>query len=232
MPQATERRPTDGRSSRWAAHNAQRRRDVLDAAIEAIEQHGVGVTVQQIAEQVGLPRPVVYRHFDGRSDLGEQIRARIVELRLAELEPTLRPDGTVAEAVGHAVRTYLHWVERHPRLHHFLGAGRHHERAAGSPAVNGARQAVADQLTALFTAALARFGKDTALARATAFGVIGLVDGVVNAWRSDRARAVAPAEVASRLADSIVAVVESNARALGLAVHADTPVQELFHGRR
>lgn len=203
---------------------------MLDAAIEAIECHGVGVTVKQIADRLGLPRPVVYRHFSGRTDLDEQIRARILDMLLAELDPALRPEGTVAEAVRHAVSSYLGWVERHPRLHHFLGTGRHHERATGSPAVSGARDAIAARLAALFTAALAHFGKDTSFSRPMAYGVIGLVDGVVNAWRSDPESGVAPAEVVGRLTDSILALIESNARALGVAVHGDTPVQELLRG--
>ncbi|MPY77075.1 MAG: TetR family transcriptional regulator [Actinophytocola sp.] len=203
---------------------------MLDAAIEAIERHGVGVTVKQIADRLGLPRPVVYRHFNGRSDLDEQVRARILELLLAELEPALHPDGTVAEAVRHAVGTYLGWVDRHPRLHHFLGAGRHHERVTGSPVVSGARDAIAAQLAALFTEALAHFGKDASFARPMAFGVVGLVDGVVNAWRSDPASAVTPAEVTSRLTDSLLALFESNAGVLGISVHADTPVRELLRG--
>lgn len=230
VSRVTERHAADGRSSRWDEHNAQRRLDVLDAAIEAIEQHGVGVTVKQIADKVGLPRPVVYRHFNGRTDLDEQIRARILEMLLAELEPALHPGGTVAEAVWHAVGTYLGWVERHPRLHHFLGTGRQRERATGSSVVSGARHAIAAQLAALFTEALAHFGKDASFARPMAFGVIGLVDGVVNAWRSDPASVVAPAEVTSRLADSILALIESNARALGIPIHADTSVGELLRG--
>lgn len=194
---------------------------MLDAAIESIERDGVGVTVKQIAERLGLPRPVVYRHFDGRTDLDEQIRKRILEMLMAELEPALRPDGTVAEAVRHAVGTYLAWVDRHPHLHHFLGA-------SGSPVVGGARNAVVAQLTALFTAALDHFGKDASFARPMAFGVIGLVDGVVNAWRSDPASTITPADVTHRLADSLIALIGSNARALGIPVHADTPVRRLM----
>lgn len=230
VSRATERHAADGRSSRWDEHNAQRRLDVLDAAIEAIERHGVGVTVKQIADRLGLPRPVVYRHFDGRTDLDEQIRARILEMLLAELEPALRPEGTVAEAVRHAVGTYLAWVDRHPRLHHFLGTGRHHERVTGSPVVSGARNAIAAQLAALFAEALSLVGKDASFARPMAFGVIGLVDGVVNAWRSDSTSAITPAEITSRLTDSLLALIESNARALGVDVHADTPVGELLRG--
>lgn len=107
----------DGRSTRWNAHNRSRRRRILDAAIEVIETDGPDVSVQQIADRVGLPRPVVYRHFTDRDDLDEQIRAHIVEIFLADLTPALSPEGTALHAIRHAVDTYLGWIETHPKLH-------------------------------------------------------------------------------------------------------------------
>ncbi len=49
----------DGRATRWDAHKAQRRVEVLDAAVELIERAGPVVGLQQIVDHVGLPRPVV-----------------------------------------------------------------------------------------------------------------------------------------------------------------------------
>lgn len=72
---------------------------MLAAAVDAIEQDGPDVGVQRIAELAGLPRSVVYRHFTNRSDLDERIRQRVVDLLMAELAPTLRPGGTVQEAI-------------------------------------------------------------------------------------------------------------------------------------
>lgn len=217
----------DGRTHRWTEHKAQRRDEVLDAAVAAIETVGVDVTVKQIAERLGLPRPVVYRHFDGRPDLDEQIRGRILEQLLAELLPTLRPDGTVRHAVQHAVGTYLHWVDRHPLLHRFLGTGSHHDGGVGSPALLGARNVVGSQLAELFAAVLRAFDADAALARPMAFGVMGLVDGAVNAWRGEPGSLTA-AQLERQLTLSLLALIDANARPLGIPITADTPVSALL----
>ncbi|MDQ3576647.1 MAG: TetR/AcrR family transcriptional regulator [Actinomycetota bacterium] len=89
----------DGRSTRWDAHKLQRRLEILDAAVAAIEQDGPHVGVKQIAERVGLPRSVVYRHFTGRADLDEQIRQRIIDGLMIRLTPTPHPDGTMLAAI-------------------------------------------------------------------------------------------------------------------------------------
>ena len=65
----SERR--DGRQARWERHNQQRRRQIIDAAIEVIEEAGPGgeLHVQQIATRAGVNRTVVYRYFEDRADL-------------------------------------------------------------------------------------------------------------------------------------------------------------------
>lgn len=113
---ATPTRAADGRSTRWNGHKARRRADMLDAALTVIEENGTDISVQQIADRLRVPRPVVYRHFDGRTDLDDAIRRHILEALLAELLPRLRPDGTLRDAVRGAVGTYVGWVERHPNL--------------------------------------------------------------------------------------------------------------------
>lgn len=221
---------TDGRSKRWEAHNARRRVEMLDAAIATIEAEGIEVSVRQIAERLGVPRPVVYRHFNGRQDLDEQVRGRILEMLLSELEPTLRPDGTVRQTIRRAVGTYLRWIERHPRLHHFLGTGPHRERGGGSRVVAGARSAIGGQLSELLAAALRGSGKDTAPARPMAFGVIGLVDGAVNSWRSDADSTLTAHDLEALLSESIVTLFVSNARLLGITIDPDTPASTLIGG--
>lgn len=219
----SSRPESDGRADRWRAHNARRRDEVLDAAIAVIDEDGVHVPVQRIADRLGLPRPVVYRHFGGRVDLDEQIRKRILNMLLSEVVPALRPDGTVGQTVRHAIGTYVHWIERHPNLHQFLGV-----RAATSPALTGARSAIATQLAELFTAALRRFDADTALAGPMAFGVMGLVDGVVNSWRRLPDANAETAQVENMLTRSLLVLLDANAHDLGIALSADTPVSELF----
>ncbi|GAA2803983.1 TetR/AcrR family transcriptional regulator [Saccharopolyspora taberi] len=218
----------DGRATRWDAHKAQRRLHVLDAAIAAIEQEGPAVGVKVIAERAGLPRSVVYRHFDDRSDLDEQIRQRIIDSLMAELAPTLRPAGTPKEAIRRSVTVYLGWIERHPRLHAFLGARSGATLATSSRVVSGTKTAIAAEAAGLFEQVLRKFGKDTSLSTPLASALVGLVDATVNRWLADRGNGVTTDQLAEFLTRSIWLVLDGNLRALGLELPPDTPVSELL----
>lgn len=222
----SERTPpaaADGRSTRWNGHKARRRADMLDAALAVIEANGTEISVQQIADRLKVPRPVVYRHFDGRTDLDEQIRGHILDSLLAELLPRLSPDGTVRDAVRGAVGTYVGWVERHPNLHRFLAAA--DPQGESSRALVGAKDRIGGQLANIFADTLARYGLDRNRARPMAFGMVGFVDGVVNSWRADGT--LTSEQVEGILAESVLALIEGNARSLDVPISRDTVVSDL-----
>lgn len=196
---------------------------MIEAAIAEIETGGVDISVRRIADRLGLPRPVVYRHFSDRADLDEQIRRRILESLMAELMPTLRPDGTVDAAVRASVGTYVGWIERHPRLHHFLGVGARHPTES-SPGIAGARQRIGVRLAEMFVAA----GVEPGLARPLAYGHIGLVDGFVNSWRADADSPLTSDEVIDVLAESTLVLIEGNARGLGTRITRETVLGDLL----
>ncbi|UFS98716.1 TetR/AcrR family transcriptional regulator [Nocardia huaxiensis] len=214
----------DGRSTRWNGHKAQRRVAMLDAALAVIEDNGIEISVQQIADRLHVPRPVVYRHFDGRADLDEQIRRHILDSLLAELLPRLRPDGTVRDAVRGAVGTYVSWVEQHPNLHRFLTAAA--PQGESSNVLAGARDRIGGQLADTFADTLARFGIDRNRARPMAFGTVGFVDGVVNSWRA--APTLTSEQVEGILTESVLSLLEGNARSLDVPLTRDTLVAEVF----
>ncbi|QIS04585.1 TetR family transcriptional regulator [Nocardia brasiliensis] len=214
----------DGRATRWHGHKARRRADVIDAAITVIEESGVEVSVQQIADRLKLPRPVVYRHFDGRTDLDEQIRRQILESLLAQIMPTLHPDGTVRDAVRGAISTYVRWVERHPNLHRFIGGA----APQGETSLAGARDRIGARLADMFALWLSGFGIDQARARPMAFGIIGFVDGVVNSWRADAGTTLTCDQVEGILTESVLALFEGNARSLGVPLERDLVVRDLL----
>ncbi|WP_227982449.1 TetR/AcrR family transcriptional regulator [Nocardia spumae] len=215
----------DGRSTRWNSHKQRRRIEVIDAAVAVIEDSGAEVSVQQIADRLGLPRPVVYRHFDGRADLDEQIRGRILESLLTAILPTLRADGTVRDAVSGAVGTYVGWVASHPQLHRFLAAGA--PQGDSSHALAGARDRIGARLADLFATAAARVGIDPVRARPMAFGIVGFVDGVVNSWRADTAAELGSEQIEAIVTESVLGLLESNARSLGVPLDRDSTVADL-----
>lgn len=228
MLDTTNRRAeADGRSTRWDAHKARRQVDLLDAAVAAIEQDGPKVGVKQIADRIGLPRSVVYRHFKDRADLDEQIRQRIIDSLMAEFAPTLEPDGTAIAAIRRAVDAYLDWIKQNPRLHAFLGAGTR-APGGGSRVVAGTKAVIAVQAGELFSTVLRSFGKDTSLAPSIAFGLVGFVDATVNNWLADKRRGLGSAQLAEFLTCSIWSVLDGNLRRLGVEIDPDRPVSDLL----
>ncbi|MDI3408142.1 TetR/AcrR family transcriptional regulator [Streptomyces cavernicola] len=213
----------DGRDTRWNDHRAERRDRVLDAALAAIAREGSGVSVAAIGKEAGMPRSVVYRVFRSREDLDEQIRARIMDDLMSELAPTLDPKGTVREAVRLVAATYVGWVVEHPRLHQFLGTG--------SRVVVGTRTAVARQLAGLLdefaVRLLAGAQAPTGYSLDLAFGMVGLVDGVVNRWVAHPESRSTPEDLTAFLSDALWGVLSGAARQLGVELDPDLPIDDL-----
>lgn len=210
----------DGRARRWDKHNADRRNAVLDAAVEVIEAGGIDVTVKDVADQMGVPRPVVYRYFDGRKDLDEQIRSRILQTLVPELADAMQPDGTLEQTVDRSLGAYLDWIERHPNLHHFLGRD--------SAVVTHARSAVAAQVSDLIASGLHVASKPTDYARPMAFSLLGLVDGAVNGWRSDTGTTLSAADVQRLTSQAVLTLIQQMASSFGIALTPQTPLREVL----
>lgn len=55
----------------------ERRRTLLDAAVELFAERGMGITVQALADRVNVTQPLVHRYFPAKTDLIAAIRDRI-----------------------------------------------------------------------------------------------------------------------------------------------------------
>ncbi|MTE14393.1 TetR family transcriptional regulator [Nocardia sp. CT2-14] len=197
---------------------------MLDTALVVIEENGAEISVQQIADRLHVPRPVVYRHFDGRADLDDAIRRRILESLTAEVLARLHSEGTVRDLVRGAVGAYVGWVERHPNLHRFLAAA--DSRGESATSLAGVRDRIGSRLADLFADTLERFGVDRNRARPMAFGIVGFVDGVVDSWRA--APTLSSEQVEGILTESVLSLLEGNARSLDVPLTRDTVASDLL----
>ncbi|GAA5153084.1 TetR/AcrR family transcriptional regulator [Nocardioides marinquilinus] len=218
----------DGRQSRWTQHNAERRLRILDAATAVIEAGPPGEEfhVQQIAEQAGLNRTAVYRHFDDRADLDRAIRAHVLDGLTATLLPAVNLDGTVNEIIRRIVSTYVDWVVEHRALHAFAV----HE--VSGPAEQGADQ-IAAALAELLQTVIVVLGADLddderALVDPLAHGLVGAVFGAVRRWVSLEPRRPDADRVSELLAHSVWSLLDGHARRIGLHLDPDRPIVELL----
>jgi AcrR family transcriptional regulator len=115
----------DGRRSRWAAHRAARRDELIDAAVRAIVRHGADVGMDQIAADAATSKPVIYRYFADKTDLYRAVTDRVVGTILSTLRTTTEAgtpaDGTGArDLIRHSVDAYLALLEQAPELYRFV----------------------------------------------------------------------------------------------------------------
>lgn len=78
----------DGRASRWDAHRARRRADLLRSARKAVDAHG-DLSMDDIAAQIGTSKTVLYRYFGDRTGL----RRAMGEWALGRIEHSLDTGG-------------------------------------------------------------------------------------------------------------------------------------------
>jgi AcrR family transcriptional regulator len=184
----------DGRSTRWNQHRAIRRRELVDATLRAIRQHGAGVGMDEIAAVAGTSKTVVYRHFTDRQGLYAAVCESVDALILRNLAlATGHAGGDLTTAdfspralVAGAVDAYLTLVEKDPEVYRFVVTAPLLDQTSGDPAAT-VTDHIAAQMTEVIAAALARAGRDTAAAPVWGAGLVGMVRAAADRWLTDPA---------------------------------------------
>jgi AcrR family transcriptional regulator len=122
----------DGRRSRWTAHRAARREELIDAAIRSIRAHGAEVGMDRIAADAHTSKPVVYRYFADKTDLHRAVTQRVVGTIIAALEQVTADDVEPRELIHASVAAYLELLEHSPELYRFVVSHPHMEAEPGS----------------------------------------------------------------------------------------------------
>jgi AcrR family transcriptional regulator len=95
-----------------------RREQLLDVTTELIAERGFqAVSIESVARQAGISRPIVYEHFGDLQGLLEAVVEREVSRALAEVKETTLTDiteGAPRELMLESLRAYLYAVRNHP----------------------------------------------------------------------------------------------------------------------
>ncbi|WP_182378085.1 TetR/AcrR family transcriptional regulator [Nocardioides sp. WS12] len=122
---------TDGRKRRWQEHNAARRQAIIDAALTVLTRDvapGEELNVQQIADEAGVHRTVLYRYFEDRTDLDLAIQREVCTLATGPLLAAVTLEGTPREIVHRIVGAYVDWAVTNMALMRFA-----EREVAGAP---------------------------------------------------------------------------------------------------
>lgn len=180
---ATDTAALRKRNTERARQRRRRREELLDVADRVIQARGTSVSMDEIASEAGITKPVLYRHFGDKDGLYEALTRRYVDDLTQALQPAVATDDPRARLAA-AIDAYLSYVEREPGRYRFLlHAG---ERPRTAPILAEFRR---DYIAnCAFTAAenLQKAGLDPGFAEPWAQCVNGMVRAAGSSWLESR----------------------------------------------
>jgi AcrR family transcriptional regulator len=171
------------RDSARGRRRERRRQELLDAADRLIHRVGVAFSMDEIASEAGITKPVVYRHFGDKDGLHEALTERYIR----ELKQALRPATETADPRSRLAATidaYLSYVERQPDRYRFLLAAADQPRTAAL--VTAFRREHIGECAFTSPAKLGRAGLDPAFAEPWGQCVAGMIRAAGASWLEHR----------------------------------------------
>jgi AcrR family transcriptional regulator len=153
----------------------------LEAATRAIRRLGPNVSMDDLAAEAGMTKPILYAHFGDKAGLATALAQRFAADLIPEVLAAFgRDDREPQQIVRAAIDTFIEFVERDPQVYRFLVRG-----VAG-----GDNSFVGQQLVVFFGLQLAQVlrtglrdaGADSGPAEVWAFAILGAVFSGAEWW--------------------------------------------------
>lgn len=145
---------------------------MLDAADRVICRSGRAVSMDEIASEAGITKPILYRHFGDKEGLYEALAQRYVDQLMEELDAGAGTGDARTRLAGR-IDAYLSYVERNPERYRFLlGAA---EQPRTSAIVAEFRERRVNACAARAEESLRRAGLDPEIAEPWAHAVCGMI---------------------------------------------------------
>jgi AcrR family transcriptional regulator len=173
-------------SNRWASGRAERRPELLEAASRAIRRHGPGVSMDRMAAEAGIAKPILYRHFGDKAGLYQALAKRHLEELMATLQEALSREMEPEARLRTTIDSYLAHVEREPEVYRFLVHSDNAEGVESQHEVGAFIRQVAAQVAVVVREELSRAGMRTDGAEAWAHGIVGMVQSAGDWWLETR----------------------------------------------
>lgn len=225
----------DGRGERWTLHREARRASILDAAIVVIEREPAGaeIHVRQIAEEAGLGRAVLYRHFTDRADLDRAVQKRVLELLMDELVPQFELSGTIYQVIERIVGAYVAWAAAHPALHR-IGAAESQDAERLGDVIQVTEQ-IGSLIAMLVTSGATLLAvelneDDRQILDPLVFGIVGQAVGTVRFWLAREELIPSATALAAHLTRSVWFQISGHARDRGVDLSPSLSLDDLILG--
>ncbi|MFH8519128.1 TetR family transcriptional regulator [Streptomyces gelaticus] len=169
-----------------------RRRELLEAADRVVLRDGPKASMNAIAAEAGITKPILYRHFGDKGGLYRALAKRHTDALLIALRAALDAPAERRRRVESTLDTYLAAIEARPQVYRFLM----HPADDATPATEqgfdvGRHSApllrrLGEEL-ALVIAERVDLGPDSeAMARIWGHGIVGMMHAAGDWWLGER----------------------------------------------
>ncbi|MGH2734289.1 MAG: TetR family transcriptional regulator, partial [Actinomycetota bacterium] len=163
-----------------------RRMDLLDAADNVVRRDGPEASMQKIAAEAGITKPILYRQFGDKGGLYRALADRYARALMAELSDALERETDPRARLTLTIDTYLAFLESEPQVYRFLVHRAAGERREIYEAISDFIRQIARQVADNLRADLDRYGIEPEAAEPWAFGLVGMVQLAADWWLERR----------------------------------------------
>lgn len=161
---------------------AERRAELVEAAVRAIRRVGPSVSMDDMAHEAGITKPILYRHFGDRAGLCRAIAERFAARLGEELGARWQDAARRPRSEGGVIDAYLAFAERDAAIHRFLARQTGAEGSEVARTMNDFCSSLATHIADAYRAELVAAGRDPSAAEPWAHGVIGMVSAAASWW--------------------------------------------------
>jgi AcrR family transcriptional regulator len=168
------------------ARRAERRAQLLDVADRVIRRDGPSASINHIAAEAGIAKPVLYRHFGDKGGLYQALAERYVRSLMDELRVALERPTEPPERLATTIDTYLRFVEENPEVYRFLMHRAVGEQPEAQATVADFMRQVSNEIAIVLGDVLKSAGLDSGGAEPWAHGLVGMVELAGDWWLRNR----------------------------------------------
>ncbi|WP_104179640.1 TetR/AcrR family transcriptional regulator [Arthrobacter sp. B0490] len=111
---------SDGRSSRWEQHRAERRRQLIRTARRAVDSLGPGASMEDIAAAADTSKSVYYRYFGDKTGLQRAMAEVVIGQMQQKVLDAAKSASTPREGLYSMVLAYLQMAQTSPNVYAFV----------------------------------------------------------------------------------------------------------------
>jgi AcrR family transcriptional regulator len=112
----------DGRRDRWTAHREQRRNEFVQAALRVLASTGPEISMDAVAAEAGVTKPVLYRYFSDKAALVDALGEAGSGFLLDRLLPAMQSGAAPLQRICDAVGAYFAVIDEQPNLYWLLAS--------------------------------------------------------------------------------------------------------------